>query len=130
MRFNEDDENDYMGGRNGHDDEDDDGYGGMFSKTSFDIASKLGIKLPDLAPSVTNEPVTATSAALLPTHNKQQTRIEHKPIIDEIDEIEANSYGINKRKKYAKEAWPGRKPTLGGGTSATGGSGNDSFNLY
>ena len=52
-----------------------------------------------------------------------------------IDEQESSSLYEPKKKKYAKEAWPGRKPTLPGSNTSGGASSGStspsfSFNLF
>ncbi len=105
---------------------------------SFDIAAKLGffilifnfksinnfnfqlkgIKLPDLAPSIEDYNIKTTSKNTDNEINDKNHQI--------IDESESSIYEP-KKKKYAKEAWPGRKPTLPS-TGST--SPSLSFNLF
>jgi len=63
------------------------------------FASKLGLKLPNLAPDVDETPLP------LPT-------ITINPVIPMI-KVQQESQNLlePKKKKYAKEAWPGKKPT-------------------
>ena len=63
------------------------------------IAAKLGLKMPNLAPDLeVSEPTLQPSL----------------PAIDPNASVRDNSEGQNppepKKKKYAKEAWPGKKP--------------------
>ena len=63
------------------------------------IAAKLGLKMPNLAPDLEeSEPVMQPS---LPEVNPNPVR----------ENPEAQNPPEPKKKKYAKEAWPGKKPT-------------------
>lgn len=66
---------------------------------SFSIASKLGLKMPNLAPEVDASPPVMPSLAPLPP----------APTVFN-QEVDVNPLEP-KKKKYAKEAWPGKKPT-------------------
>lgn len=57
------------------------------------LTSRLGINLPNPAPDVEMEPTYPTPQTFTPQPQQQQT-----------DSLEP------KKKKYAKEAWPGKKP--------------------
>lgn len=78
-----------------------DGVGQMGS-----LGSKLGLLLPnpapDVAPLYEDEDLTTTARASLPP-TQEDERID--------DEVTGDQ---PKKKKYAKEAWPGRKPLLSG----------------
>ncbi|XP_037951424.1 nuclear inhibitor of protein phosphatase 1 [Teleopsis dalmanni] len=81
------------------------------SSTDFDVTpiamgTKLGLLLPNPAPEVTliNEP-TPVATPTKPVTNTH--RFDNHSIV-----MDATSNGPQK-KKYAKEAWPGRKPMLG-----------------
>ena len=74
---------------------------GQFSTT---LSSSLGLSLPNPAPMVEIE---ANEAAVTSPDLRGEKR-PHGEIVD-IDE------SIPKKKKYAKEAWPGRKPGPGQG---------------
>lgn len=63
------------------------------------IASKLGLSMPNLAPDIDED-------------------IEHPPQVNPQPNVMFNmEKGPDepKKKKYAKEAWPGKKPTHGHG---------------
>ena len=63
------------------------------SDTTASIASKMGLHLPNLAPDIDEEPP-------MPVLDNQQ------PIVFQVEEISKEP----RKKKYAKEAWPGKKP--------------------
>ncbi len=63
---------------------------------TYSIAAKLGLKMPNLAPDV--EEQIPMVQPIIPT-----------PAIAFMDE--APNPLEPKKKKYAKEAWPGKKPT-------------------
>lgn len=69
---------------------------------SFSIASKLGLKMPNLAPEVENEPAPVVPAP----------RVNTAPAVGfpSLPEEQSNNPLEPKKKKYAKEAWPGKKP--------------------
>ena len=74
---------------------------GQFSTT---LSSSLGLSLPNPAPMVEIE----ASEAIVTSPDLRGEKRPHGEIVD-IDE------SIPKKKKYAKEAWPGRKPGPGQG---------------
>lgn len=66
---------------------------GLSAERSFSMAAKLGVPLPNLAPDVDQEIVVPTINPLPSvTITVEDTSMEPK------------------KKKYAKEAWPGKKP--------------------
>lgn len=65
------------------------------SDTTASIASKMGIHLPNLAPDIEEEPTT------LPVIDANQQ------VVFQVEEGSKEP----RKKKYAKEAWPGKKPT-------------------
>jgi len=71
---------------------------GVFSNT---ISSSLGLSLPNPAPEIENED-TLSGPPTTGNTSKGEKR-PHGEIVDEEG-------SIPKKKKYAKEAWPGRKP--------------------
>ncbi|EDV98131.1 nuclear inhibitor of protein phosphatase 1 [Drosophila grimshawi] len=76
------------------------------------IGSKLGIMLPNPAPDVTpifEELTSSTIAQKLAMANANVRRF-----VDELHETSGEGDSLcPQKKKYAKEAWPGRKPMLG-----------------
>ena len=66
---------------------------GLSAASSFSMAAKLGVPLPNLAPNVDEGLVVPT---INPTPNINMT----------VEEVAKEP----KKKKYAKEAWPGKKP--------------------
>ncbi|XP_012288697.1 nuclear inhibitor of protein phosphatase 1 [Orussus abietinus] len=66
-----------------------------FSAALTSLTSRLGIALPNPAPEVEMTP------------NQMQTEVTHTPDISGPPETHAME---PKKKKYAKEAWPGKKP--------------------
>jgi hypothetical protein len=89
----------------------------------FDIAAKLGIKMPDLAPDVHqyDEPMRPSSVTML------LKKPNEEPL--EQDDTQSSVYEPRK-KKYAKEAWPGRKPTLPLVPPSNGTSSSALYSLY
>ncbi|XP_060551456.1 nuclear inhibitor of protein phosphatase 1-like [Ruditapes philippinarum] len=67
---------------------------GLTAASSFSMAAKLGVPLPNLAPDV-NEEIVVPQINPLPSVTMTAEDISKEP----------------KKKKYAKEAWPGKKPT-------------------
>ena len=64
---------------------------------SSSLSAKLGIHLPNPAPDVDlNKPI--------------EDMIE-PPIIGPMEQLESNNVNEPRKKKYAKEAWPGKKQT-------------------
>jgi len=103
------------------DDEDDKSYEDRLNNIqkmhSFDVASKLGIKMPDLAPDV--------------AHQQKFHAISISVSDDEHNLIDDDEAGIQRKKKYAKEAWPGRKATTTSSAStAAPTSASNSYSLY
>lgn len=79
-------------------------YGDMLTGTnpSGSIAAKLGLHMPNLAPDLEEE--------LEPVEHVQPTVINAAPgsgVMFTMEEVSKEP----KKKKYAKEAWPGKKPT-------------------
>ena len=67
---------------------------GLSAASSFSMAAKLGVPVPNLAPNLDEEvmvPQINTTPSV--TLNIEEATMEPK------------------KKKYAKEAWPGKKPT-------------------
>ena len=75
---------------------------GPYSTT---LSSSLGLSLPNPAPTVDIE---TNEEGVLTSPNFRGEKRPHGEIVD-IDE------SIPRKKKYAKEAWPGRKPGPGQG---------------
>ncbi|XP_013101895.1 nuclear inhibitor of protein phosphatase 1 [Stomoxys calcitrans] len=76
------------------------------------IGAKLGLLLPNPAPDVTpviNEPTPASSSAKTQKLSMANANVRYE---DAINSERTGAAGPQK-KKYAKEAWPGRKPMLG-----------------
>ncbi len=69
---------------------------------SFSMAAKLGLKMPNLAPEVEVEPVIPAAHIHVP----QPAPTVGFPSLPE----EPQNPLEPKKKKYAKEAWPGKKP--------------------
>lgn len=67
---------------------------GLTAANSFSMASKLGVPLPNLAPNV-DEDIVVPTINPTPTVTLTTEDVSKEP----------------KKKKYAKEAWPGKKPT-------------------
>lgn len=65
--------------------------------------SKLGISLPNPAPDVLPITSSISNVAKLMTSNSVSIAMQSEENMDDVP----------KKKKYAKEAWPGRKPLLG-----------------
>ena len=89
----------------------------------------MGIKLPDLAPSIEDYNIKNVHDASNNNNNNNTNKNQM------IDEQESSSLYEPKKKKYAKEAWPGRKPTLPGSNTSGGASSGStspsfSFNLF
>lgn len=79
------------------------------------IGAKLGLLLPNPAPDVTPlydeddlTPSASAGSAVAPTAHVMMAPSEDERIDDEVTGDQP------KKKKYAKEAWPGRKPLLSG----------------
>lgn len=72
---------------------------------STTLSSSLGLSLPNPAPTVE---LQATDDGIMTSPNFRGEKRPHGEIVD-IDE------SIPRKKKYAKEAWPGRKPGPGQG---------------
>lgn len=66
------------------------------SDTAASIASKMGLHIPNLAPDIEDQP------APLPDVIES-----HPPVVFQVEEGPKEP----KKKKYVKEAWPGKKPT-------------------
>jgi hypothetical protein len=103
------------------DDEDDKSYEDRLNNIqkmhSFDVASKLGIKMPDLAPDV--------------AHQQKFHAVSTSVSDDEHNLIDDDEAGIQRKKKYAKEAWPGRKPApTSSASTAPSTSASNSYSLY
>jgi len=64
-----------------------------------DIALQLGLKVPNLAPDIDSEELPAVPAVMKPAR-----AVPTAP-------QEPDAPPEPKKKKYAKEAWPGKKPT-------------------
>jgi len=64
--------------------------------STFSIAAKLGLKVPNLAPDIAELGVPAAMTVV--------------PIHSAVAGIEAAAPPEPKKKIYAKEAWPGKKP--------------------
>lgn len=71
------------------------------------IGSKLGLVLPNPAPDVA--PICETPVNPAPKQMQM-----HPPALRVEDELEDLPGDEPRKKKYAKEAWPGRKPLLSG----------------
>ena len=75
---------------------------------TFSMANKLGMSVPNLAPDVEmfdaqqQEPDVTATAAAAPS--------AHAPVQFTAAEIGPQPAEGPRKKKYAKEAWPGRKP--------------------
>ncbi|WAR23306.1 PP1R8-like protein [Mya arenaria] len=67
---------------------------GLTAASSFSMASKLGVPLPNLAPNV-DEDIVVPQINPTPSVTIGPEDVSKEP----------------KKKKYAKEAWPGKKPT-------------------
>ncbi len=77
---------------------------------AFSMAAKLGLKMPNLAPEVEAEPRPAALPRMVPQHpTPASVTPGFHPTMTEI-ESPANNPLEPKKKKYAKEAWPGKKP--------------------
>ena len=68
--------------------------------SSFSIAAKLGLKMPNLAPEVEVDPRPVAPPV----------RVNTAPTVGFPMEVESSNPLEPKKKKYAKEAWPGKKP--------------------
>lgn len=81
------------------------------SPTSPTIGTKLGLLLPNPAPDVApnaNEVVAGPTAVSFGVPQQRSANI------DDPHRMDANDPNEPRKKKYAKEAWPGRKPLLSG----------------
>ena len=67
---------------------------GLSAANAFSMASKLGVPLPNLAPNV-DEDIVMPQINPTPSVTIVAEEVSKEP----------------KKKKYAKEAWPGKKPT-------------------
>ena len=67
------------------------------------LSSKLGIPLPNPAPEIDIAPPPPTSSVPMGGSSNISSGMEAPPQFEDPDEP--------KKKKYAKEAWPGKKPT-------------------
>ncbi|CAH8462604.1 unnamed protein product [Dicrocoelium dendriticum] len=107
----------------------------LFGPT-YSLATKLGLPLPNLAPDIDSEPHEPTlppTLAMLHAHahsrpgtltgaladGKQNARLSANDILgadnegpNEVLETGLVESEFPKRKKYAKEAWPGKRPGL------------------
>lgn len=84
------------------------GGGGDFDITPIAMGTKLGLLLPNPAPDVTpiiTEPPIAKRKMPFPQGGGNVQRYEDHSVLENSNEPQ--------KKKYAKEAWPGRKPMLG-----------------
>ena len=72
---------------------------GSATSTGLGFASKLGLKLPNLAPDVDETPPPLPTITLNPVIPMIKVQQENQNLLEP------------KKKKYAKEAWPGKKPT-------------------
>lgn len=70
-------------------------YGDLSSAANtYSIAAKMGLHVPNLAPDIVpDEPVAPPVTA-------------HPPVVFNVEDISKEP----KKKKYAKEMWPGKKP--------------------
>lgn len=69
---------------------------------AFSIAAKLGLRAPNLAPEVEDAPPAVEEAPVAPV-------VSVAPPV--AGPVENPGPAEPKKKKYAKEAWPGKKPT-------------------
>jgi len=76
------------------------GESGEAVPSTFSIAAKLGLKLPNLAPDIAELDVPA-AIAVAPIHPSAGVEAGVMPAAPPEP----------KKKIYAKEAWPGKKPT-------------------
>lgn len=99
----------------------------LFGPT-FSLAAKLGLPLPNLAPDIESEPREPTlppTLAMLHAHAHSRPGMLTSALSDRLsasDILGTDSTGSGglesglvesdypKRKKYAKEAWPGKRP--------------------
>jgi nuclear inhibitor of protein phosphatase 1 len=74
--------------------------GDLSASSTFNIAAKLGLKVPNLAPDLAEleAPVVALAEP-----------VQNLPPTVHVDAAGAGPHEPSK-KKYAKEAWPGKKP--------------------
>lgn len=70
-------------------------YGDLSSAANtYSIAAKMGLHVPNLAPDIVpDEPVAPPVTA-------------HPPVVFNVEDVSKEP----KKKKYAKEMWPGKKP--------------------
>lgn len=80
------------------------------SSTAPAIGTKLGLLLPNPAPEVTPNQTEATPGPTVVSFGVPQ----HPGKLDDMHRIESADPNEPRKKKYAKEAWPGRKPLLSG----------------
>lgn len=81
----------------------------LLDPASPTLTSKLGLLLPNPAPEVTSNSSELSGPAIIPFGVSQSA-------VNKLDDGSADHSDPNepKKKKYAKEAWPGRKPLLSG----------------
>jgi hypothetical protein len=86
--------------------------------------SNLGINVPNLAPDVDSYSETSITSSVtsvtrehdmfrqhhLELINRQFQQQYHQSFYDENEAEDTSEEGMARKKKYAKEAWPGRKP--------------------
>lgn len=70
---------------------------GQAVPSALSIAVKLGLRVPNLAPEVETEP------------HVQVVPIQPTPLVNPAPRVEVEGPSEPKKKKYAKEAWPGKK---------------------
>lgn len=78
--------------------------------TAPPIGTKLGLLLPNPAPEVTPNTTDVPTGPSVVSFGVPQ----HSGKIDDAHRMESTDPNEPRKKKYAKEAWPGRKPLLSG----------------
>lgn len=71
--------------------------------TTLSIATKIGLRVPNLAPEIEAETLPSPPPLLV-----VPTRVA--PAVNAHPLTETEGLAEPKKKKYAKEAWPGKKP--------------------
>lgn len=80
------------------------------SPTAPTIGAKLGLLLPNPAPEVTPNTTEVMTGPTVVSFGVPQNSGK----IDDAHRMESTDPNEPRKKKYAKEAWPGRKPLLSG----------------
>ncbi|KAL3315129.1 Nuclear inhibitor of protein phosphatase 1 [Cichlidogyrus casuarinus] len=81
---------------------------------SFNLAAKLGLPMPNLAPDLNENESVKLPSTLSALH--AQSHLRHNLPVNAISDSFSNGdtsvEAFSKKKKYVKEAWPGKAPTL------------------